>query len=157
MRHRRHRTRLNRTTEHRAALMRNLAAALIQHEIIRTTEVKAKQLRQFIERLVTIAKDGIRANEPAGKTLAKRRLAFSYLQNKEAVKRLFDTVAPRCMERNGGYTRIVRCGRRMGDGAPMAYIEFVDRPVIIPEVDEKESKGGRKRTRKKEAAAQASA
>jgi large subunit ribosomal protein L17 len=146
MRHRRHRSRLNRTTEHRTALMRNLAVALINHEVIKTTEVKAKQLRQFVERLVTIAKDGIKAADPAGVTLAKRRLAFSYLQDKEAVKRLFDTVAPRCLERPGGYTRLVKCGRRMGDGAPMAYIEFVDRPVIIPEIDEK-SKGTSRRRR----------
>jgi len=126
--------------------MRNLAVALISHEVIKTTEVKAKQLRQFVERLVTIAKDGIKAADPAGVTLAKRRLAFSYLQDKEAVKRLFDTVAPRCLERAGGYTRLVKCGRRMGDGAPMAYIEFVDRPVIIPEIDEK-SKGTSRRRR----------
>lgn len=150
MRHRRHRSRLNRTTEHRKALMRNLAIALIQHEIIKTTEAKAKQLRQFVERLVTIAKDGIKAADPAGITLAKRRLAFSYLQDKEATKRLFDTIAPRCMERAGGYTRLVKCGRRMGDGAPMAYIEFVDRPVIIPEVDEpKKGRTSRKRSREK--------
>jgi len=145
MRHRRHRSRLNRTTEHRTALMRNLARALLEHEIIKTTEPKAKQLRQFVERLVTIAKDGIRAADPAGVTLAKRRLAFSYLQDKEAVKRLFDVVAPRCMDRPGGYTRVVKCGRRMGDGAPMAYIEFVDRPVIIPEVDEKPAPKSRRR------------
>jgi large subunit ribosomal protein L17 len=125
--------------------MRNLARALLEHEIIKTTEPKAKQLRQFVERLVTIAKDGIRAADPAGVTLAKRRLAFSYLQDKEAVKRLFDVVAPRCMDRPGGYTRVVKCGRRMGDGAPMAYIEFVDRPVIIPEVDEKPAPKSRRR------------
>ncbi|MCX7625578.1 MAG: 50S ribosomal protein L17 [Candidatus Sumerlaeaceae bacterium] len=153
MRHRRHRSRLNRTTEHRKALMRNLAIALIEHEIIKTTEAKAKQLRQVIERLVTIAKDGLRAADPAGVTLAKRRLAFSYLQDKDAVKRLFDTVAPRCMDRAGGYTRVVKCGRRMGDGAPMAYIEFVDRPVIIPEVDEKNKPSRTKRSKQVEASA----
>jgi large subunit ribosomal protein L17 len=136
--------------------MRNLAIALIQHEIIRTTEAKAKQLRQFVERLVTIAKDGVKAADPAGVTLAKRRLAFSYLQHKEAVKRLFETIAPRCLERPGGYTRVVKCGRRMGDGAPMAYIEFVDRPVVIPELDEPK-KGRARRRREKEAAQAASA
>lgn len=120
--------------------MRNLAAALIEHEIIKTTEPKAKNLRQYVERLVTIAKDGVAANDSAGITLAKRRLAFSYLQNKESVKKLFATIAPRSAQRHGGYTRIVRCGRRAGDGAPMAYIEFVDRPVVIPEVDEKKPK-----------------
>lgn len=153
MRHRRHRSRLNRTTEHRKALMRNLAIALIEHEIIKTTEAKAKQLRQVIERLVTIAKDGLRAADPAGVTLAKRRLAFSYLQDKEAVKRLFDTIAPRCMDRPGGYTRVVKCGRRMGDGAPMAYIEFVDRPVIIPEIDEKKKPSRTKRPKQAEVTA----
>ena len=153
MRHRRHRSRLNRTTEHRKALMRNLAIALIQHEVIKTTEAKAKNLRQFVERLVTIARDGLQAVDPAGVTLAKRRLAFSYLQDKEAVKRLFDVIAPRCAERPGGYTRIVKCGRRMGDGAPMAYIEFVDRPVIIPEVDEKGKGTSRKRRKPVQATA----
>jgi large subunit ribosomal protein L17 len=153
MRHRRHRSRLNRTTEHRKALMRNLAIALIEHEIIKTTEAKAKQLRQVVERLVTIAKDGIKAADPAGVTLAKRRLAFSFLQDKEAVKRLFDVVAPRCMERPGGYTRVVKCGRRMGDGAPMAYIEFVDRPVIIPEVDEQKKPSRSRRPKQAEATA----
>lgn len=153
MRHRRHRSRLNRTTEHRKALMRNLAIALIEHEIIKTTEAKAKQLRQVVERLITIAKDGLRAADPAGVTLAKRRLAFSYLQDKEAVKRLFDTIAPRCMDRPGGYTRVVKCGRRMGDGAPMAYIEFVDRPVIIPEVDEKKKPSRSKRPKQAEVSA----
>ncbi len=155
MRHRRHRSRLNRTTEHRKALMRNLAISLIRHEIIKTTEAKAKQLRQFVERLVTIAKDGIKAADPAGVTLAKRRLAFSYLQDKEAVKRLFDVVAPRCLERPGGYTRVVKCGRRMGDGAPMAYIEFVDRPVILPETEEKSTKSSRRKPRAQQAEATA--
>ncbi|MCX7019906.1 MAG: 50S ribosomal protein L17 [bacterium] len=127
MRHRRHRSRLNRTTEHRTALMRNLAAALIEHEIIRTTEPKAKQLRQFVERLITIAKDGLAARDDAGAGLAKRRLAFARLNNKEAVKRLFTDIAPRYTARNGGFTRVVKTAPRMGDGAPMAFIELIDR------------------------------
>lgn len=125
MRHRRHKSRLNRTTEHRTALMRNLACALIEHGVIHTTEPKAKQLRQFIERIITIAKDGIAAGDEVG--TAKRRLAFSYLNNKEAVKKLFDEVAPNAADRTGGYTRVVHAARRAGDGAPMAYIELVDR------------------------------
>lgn len=128
MRHRRHKSRLNRTTEHRAALMRNLSIALIENGMIRTTLPKAKNVRQFIERIITIAKDGLAANDDAGIGLAKRRLAFSYLNNKEAVKKLFDEVAPRSASRPGGYTRIVKAGPRAGDGAPMAFIEFVDLP-----------------------------
>lgn len=140
MRHRRHRSRLNRTTEHRTALMRNLAIALIQHEVICTTEPKAKQLRQYVERIVTIAKDGVAANDNAGAGLAKRRLAFAYLNNKESVKKLFNELGPRYAQRPGGYTRIVKTEPRFGDGASMAYIEFVDRPVVIREADEKKTK-----------------
>lgn len=135
MRHRRHRSKLNRTSEHRLALMRNLACALIQHDVIKTTEAKAKNLKIFVERCVTIAKDAIAAKDDAGVGLSKRRLAFSYLNNKEAVKRLVDEVAPRAASRPGGYTRIVKVGPRAGDGALMVYIEFVDRVVAIPEVD----------------------
>lgn len=109
--------------------MRNLACALIEHGIIHTTEAKAKQLRRFVEGLITIAKDGLAANDNAGVTLAKRRLAFAYLNNKEAVKALFAEVAPRSMNRPGGYTRVIKTGPRQGDGAPMAYIELVDRPA----------------------------
>jgi large subunit ribosomal protein L17 len=137
MRHRRHKTRLNRTTEHRTALLRNLAIALIQHEVIRTTEPKAKQLRQFVERIVTIAKDGLASGETKGIGMAKRRLVFSYLNDKEAVKRLFADVAPRFAQRAGGYTRIVRTSPRFGDGAPMAFIEFVDRVIAVTEPEKK--------------------
>lgn len=129
MRHRRHRSHLNRTQAHRKALMRNLACALLEHGIIHTTEPKAKQLRRFVEGLITIAKDGLAANDNAGVGLAKRRLAFSYLNNKDAVKRLFDEVAPLSTERKGGYTRLIKSNPRQGDGAPMAYIELVDRKV----------------------------
>lgn len=129
MRHRRHRSHLNRTQSHRKALMRNLACALLEHGVIHTTEAKAKQLRPFIEGIITIAKDGLASNDDAGIGLSKRRLAFSYLNNKEAVKALFNEVAPRCTARTGGYTRVVKAGPRQGDGAPMAYIELVDRPA----------------------------
>lgn len=154
MRHRRHRSRLNRTTEHRAALMRNLALALIEHEVIKTTTPKAKQLRQFIERIVTIAKDGLAADDTKGVGLAKRRLAFSYLNDKEGVKRLFAEIAPRFKERPGGYTRVVKAGPRLGDSADMAYIEFVDRTAAVtraaePEPETKAVQPPRKRRTKK--------
>lgn len=159
MRHRRHRSRLNRTTEHRTALMRNLAAALIEHEVIKTTEPKAKQLRQYVERVITISRDGHAANDDKGVTLAKRRLAFSYLNDKEAVKKLFNDLAPRFSQRPGGYTRIVKAGFRAGDGAPMAFIEFVDRQAAAapaePAEEAKPRKAARSKPAKKEAAAEA--
>ena len=117
MRHRKHTSKLNRTSEHRAALLRNLAIALVEHERIHTTKVKAAQLRPFVERLVSLAKEG---------TLAARRLAISRVGDKDAVHKLFSDIGPRTAARNGGYLRIVKDGPRMGDGAPMAYIEFVD-------------------------------
>jgi len=138
MRHRRHSSRLNRTTEHRTALMRNLACAIIEHGTIKTTVPKAKNVRQYLERIITIAKDGLAADDNSGVTLAKRRLAFSYLNNKEAVKKLFTDVAPACSTRPGGYTRIVRAGVRAGDGAPMCYIELVDSPGENHQVAEAE-------------------
>jgi len=117
MRHRKVRSKLNRTTAHRKGLMRNLAAALIQEERIHTTEAKAKNLRPFIEKLVTLGKKG---------DLAARRLAFTRLGQKEAVHKLFQEIAPRFTERPGGYTRIIKDNFRAGDSAPMAYIEFVE-------------------------------
>jgi large subunit ribosomal protein L17 len=111
--------------------MRNLAISIVRSErgLIHTTEAKAKQLRPFIEKLITIAKVGLAANDEKGVTLAKRRLVFSYLQHKETVKKIFGDLAPRFANRTGGYTRIVKAGRRAGDGAPMAFIEFVERPA----------------------------
>lgn len=145
MRHRRHRSKLNRTTEHRTALMRNLACAVIEHGAIKTTLPKAKQVRQFVERIITIARDGIAAPSESAEGTAKRRLAFAYLNNKEAVKKLFAEVAPQCARRPGGYTRIVRCAPRAGDGAPMAYIELVDRVITI---NEPKTKKAAKKTEK---------
>lgn len=139
MRHRRHRSRLNRTTSHRTALMRNLACAVIEHGVIKTTLPKAKQVRQFVERIITIARDGIAAPAESAVGTAKRRLAFAYLNNKEAVKKLFGEIAPQCARRPGGYTRIVRAEPRVGDGAQMAYIEIIDRVITI-----KEPKAGKK-------------
>lgn len=163
MRHRRHSSRLNRTTEHRTALMRNLACALIEHGQIKTTVPKAKNVRQYLERIITIAKAGLAANDDAGVGLAKRRLAFSYLNNKEAVKKLFNDVAPTCTERPGGYTRIVRCGVRQGDGAPMCFIELVDSPNVkagdaaAEAAAESKPKAKPRRTSSKAANAEASA
>ncbi len=117
MRHRCHRSRLSRPTGPRRALMRALAEAIITQERILTTEAKAKNLRPFIERLVTLGKKG---------TTAHRRLAFARLQKKAAVDKLFEVIAPRFATRPGGYTRIVHAGQRQGDGAWMAFIEFVD-------------------------------
>ena len=102
--------------------MRNLSIALVRHERIHTTKVKAAQLRPFAEGLVTLAKAG---------TLAARRLAISRVVDRDTVHKLFSEIAPRVAERQGGYLRIVKDGPRMGDGAPMAYIEFVDQPVKV--------------------------
>lgn len=117
MRHRKIRSKLNRTTGHRKALMRNLASAMVRDERIHTTAAKAKNLRPYIEKLVTLGKSG---------AISARRKAFSRLGQKEAVHKLFEDIAPRFAERNGGYTRIVRDNFRAGDSAPMAYIEFVE-------------------------------
>lgn len=117
MRHRNHSSKLNRTSEHRLALLRNLAVALVENERIRTTHVKARQLRLFLEPLITRARKG---------DLASRRLVISRLQSREAAIKLFEELAPRIGDRPGGYLRIIKDGPRMGDGAPMAYIEFVD-------------------------------
>ena len=117
MRHRKHTSKLNRTSEHRAALLRNLSIALVQYERIHTTKVKADQLRPFLEEVITLAKDG---------TLHARRLAISRLGHKDSIHKLFSDIAVRVANRNGGYLRIVKDGPRMGDGAPMAYVEFVD-------------------------------
>lgn len=125
MRHRKAGSRLGRTSEHRAALMRNLAIALIANGRIRTTHPKARELRPFIEKLVTKARHG-QATEDAATSVHKRRLIFASLQDKYATHALFEEIAPRFASRPGGYTRIVRDGYRMGDGAPMAFIEFVD-------------------------------
>lgn len=157
MRHRRHSSKLNRTVEHRTALMRNLAIALFENGMIKTTEPKAKQLRQYAERLITIAKDGVAANDNAGVGLAKRRLAFTYLNNKEAVKKLFAEVAPAAAQRPGGYTRVVKAGPRAGDGAPMAYIELVDRHVEAPQAPAAEAKATKPRRRTKKAAGETAA
>ena len=121
MRHRKSGRKLNRNSSHRHAMFRNMAASLVEHEIIKTTLPKAKELRRVIEPLVTMGKED---------NVAKRRLAFSRLRDKHAVGKLFTDLGPRYETRPGGYTRILKCGVRPGDKAPMAIIEFVDRPEM---------------------------
>ncbi len=118
MRHRKTGRKLNRTSAHRQAMFANMAAALIKHEQIITTLPKAKELKPFVEKLVTLGKRG---------DLHARRIAMSRLRDEEMVKKLFDTIGPRYEERNGGYTRVLKAGFRYGDSAPVGVIEFVDR------------------------------
>ena len=121
MRHQKSGRKLNRTSSHREAMFRNMASSLVKHELIRTTLPKAKELRRVAEPLITLAKtDGV----------ANRRLAFSRLRDKEAVGKLFVELGPRYRERPGGYLRILKCGFRPGDNAPMAYVELVGRPQV---------------------------
>ena len=119
MRHRKSGRHLNRNSSHRNAMFSNMANSLFEHEIIKTTLPKAKELRRVAEPLITMAKED---------SVAKRRLAFARLRDKAAVGKLFNELGPRYKERAGGYTRILKCGYRPGDAAPMAYIELVDRP-----------------------------
>jgi large subunit ribosomal protein L17 len=125
MRHRVGHRKLGRVTEHRIAMLRNQAEALIRHERIETTVPKAKELRPFVERLITIAKRGIAGGEANGGSLHARRLVLRDIQNRDVVGKLFDTIAPRFEGRPGGYTRILRVGYRRGDSAEVAQIELV--------------------------------
>lgn len=120
MRHRKSGRQLNRNSSHRTAMFRNMAVSLIKHEMIKTTVPKAKELRRVAEPLITMSKTD---------SVAKRRLAFDRLRDKAAVGKLFAELGPRYQERPGGYLRIMKCGHRPGDQAPMAYVELVDRPV----------------------------
>jgi large subunit ribosomal protein L17 len=121
MRHQKSGRKLNRTSSHREAMFRNMASSLMKHELIRTTLPKAKELRRVAEPLITLAKvDGV----------ANRRLAFARMRDKEAVGKLFVELGPRYRERPGGYLRILKCGFRPGDNAPMAYVELVGRPQV---------------------------
>ena len=122
MRHRKSGKKLNRNSSHRQAMFRNMAVSLIEHEVIKTTVVKAKELRRFAEPLITLSKED---------TVANRRLAFDRTRSKAAVGKLFSEIGPRSKGRNGGYTRILKCGFRRGDSAPMAFIELVDRDEIM--------------------------
>lgn len=126
MRHLKSGRKLNRTSSHREAMFRNMTASLIRHELIRTTLPKAKELRRVAEPLITMAKiDGV----------ANRRLAFARLRDKQAVGKLFVELGPRYSTRPGGYLRILKCGFRDGDNAPMAYVELVDRPQLATDAD----------------------
>jgi large subunit ribosomal protein L17 len=129
MRHQKAGRKLNRNSAHREAMFRNMAGSLFRHELIKTTLPKAKELRRVAEPLITLAKDD---------SVHHRRLAFARLRDKEAVGKLFTELGPRYSERPGGYLRILKCGFRPGDAAPMAYVELVDRPAdeISPEDDE---------------------
>lgn len=120
MRHRKSGRQLNRNSSHRQAMFRNMASSLVEHEIIKTTLPKAKELRRVVEPLITLAKTD---------SVANRRLAFARTRMDQTVSKLFTDLGPRFKERNGGYTRIIKCGFRAGDNAPMAYIELVDRKV----------------------------
>jgi len=119
MRHRLANRKLNRTSSHRLAMLRNMANSLLRHEMIKTTLPKAKELRRVAEPLITLGK------KPS---LANRRLAFDRLRDREVVVKLFDELGPRYQKRNGGYLRILKCGYRLGDNAPMAIVELMDRP-----------------------------
>jgi large subunit ribosomal protein L17 len=121
MRHRHSGRQLNRNSPHRKAMFRNMTASLVEHELIKTTLPKAKELRRVAEPLITLAKKD---------SVANRRLAFDRLRNKAAVGKLFSELGPRYQERPGGYIRILKCGYRTGDKAPMAYVELVDRPTF---------------------------
>lgn len=125
MRHRNSNRKLNRTSSHRQAMLRNMATSLLRHEIIKTTLPKAKELRRVAEPLITLGKTA---------TLANRRLAFSRLRDRDIVGKLFNELGPRYLERKGGYLRILKCGFRDGDNAPMALVELVDRADTSVEV-----------------------
>jgi large subunit ribosomal protein L17 len=120
MRHRKSGRQLNRNSSHRKAMFRNMAVSLFEHEVIKTTLPKAKELRRVTEPLITLAKSD---------SVANRRLAFSRTRSKEAVGKLFTELGPRYSDRPGGYTRILKCGYRAGDAAPMAFVELVDREI----------------------------
>ncbi len=119
MRHRHSGRQLNRNSSHRKAMFRNMTASLVEHEIIKTTLAKAKELRSYAEPLITLAKQD---------SVANRRLAFDRLRDDASVGKLFNELGPRYQERPGGYLRLIKCGLRTGDKAPMAYVELVDRP-----------------------------
>ncbi len=127
MRHRKAGRQLNRNSSHRKAMYRNMAASLIEHELIKTTLPKAKELRRVAEPLITLAKQD---------SVARRRQAFARLRDEAAVGKLFSELGPRYQDRPGGYLRILKCGYRPGDKAPMAYVELVDRPVLEEDTEE---------------------
>ncbi|GAB3058227.1 50S ribosomal protein L17 [Stenotrophomonas tumulicola] len=124
MRHQKSGRKFSRTSAHREAMFKNMAASLFKHELIKTTLPKAKELRRVAEPLITLAKVD---------SVANRRLAFARLRDNEAVGNLFTILGPRYASRPGGYLRLLKCGFRAGDNAPMAYVELVDRPAVVAE------------------------
>jgi len=132
MRHRHSGRQLNRNSSHRKAMFRNMTTSLVEHELIKTTLPKAKELRGYAEPLITLAKED---------SVANRRLAFNRLRSKSAVGKLFSELGPRYQSRPGGYIRILKCGLRTGDKAPMAYVELVDRPEDLDLEDAVEENG----------------
>ena len=126
MRHRHTGRQLNRNSSHRKAMFKNKSVSLFDHELIRTTVAKAKELRGIAERLITLAKVD---------SVANRRLAFSRLRDRDAVTKLFTEIGPRYANRPGGYMRVLKCGFRTGDKAPMAFVELVDRPIVEAPAD----------------------
>jgi len=135
MRHQKKTIKLGRTAEHRKALLANQVCSLIEHQRIKTTLAKAKAVRPLAERMVTLGKNG---------SIHARRTALATLRQKSAVKKLFDDIAPRSAERNGGYTRIVKLGQRKSDSAPMAFVEWVDMAEVVEEKPAEEKKAKRK-------------
>ena len=129
MRHRKSGRQLNRNSSHRKAMFRNMSVSLVERELIRTTLPKAKELRGVVEPLITLAKND---------TVANRRLAFARTRDDAAVGKLFTELGPRYQDRPGGYIRILKCGLRTGDKAPMAYVELVDRPVDLDDEDDED-------------------
>jgi large subunit ribosomal protein L17 len=127
MRHRKSGRKLNRNSSHRKAMFKNMSVSLLEHELIKTTLPKAKELRRFAEPLITLAKVD---------SVANRRLAFARTRDNATVAKLFNELGPRYQDRPGGYVRILKCGFRAGDAAPMAYVELVDRPVLETQDDE---------------------
>ena len=134
MRHRVAGKKLNRTPSHRRALFRNLVTALLQHEAVRTTDAKAKELKRWGDRMITLGKQG---------TLHARRRAAALIHGRDVVKKLFDELAPRYGSRSGGYTRVVKLGVRAGDAAPVSLVELVDRPGREPETGKKKPQARR--------------
>lgn len=129
MRHRQSGRQLNRNSSHRQAMFRNMAISLVEHELIKTTLIKAKELRSVAEPLITLAKED---------SVANRRLAFNRTRDKATVGKLFTELGPRYKERPGGYIRILKCGLRAGDKAPMAYVELVGRPASVDAAESKD-------------------
>jgi len=141
MKHKKKGTHLGRTTSHKKALMRNMVASLIEHKSIKTTHAKAREARRYAEKLITYAKKG---------SLHHRRLAFKFLQNKEAVKVLFDVLGPNYEKRQGGYTRIIKLGFRQGDAAAISVLEFVDITTTATKKPKEEKKTSEVKKEKEE-------